>query len=75
MTDLPNSRTVAAIQKRIVRQGQTEGGLLPFRWEEESEGQCVMAIVGLAKAQHARGLPFERVVIRRESVFTGMERG
>ena len=34
-----------------------------------------MAIVELAKLQHERGIPFERVVVRRESMPEGMEEG
>ena len=40
--------------------------------EHVSSEEC-LAIVELAKSQHASGTPFERVVIRRESMFTGME--
>ena len=37
-----------------------------------SKEECV-AVVELAKSQHALGTPFERVIIRREMMFTGME--
>ena len=34
---------------------------------------CQASIVGLAKSQHSRGIPFERVVIRGAMVVEGME--
>ena len=34
-----------------------------------------MVIVELAKLQHERGIPFERVVVRRESMPEGMKEG
>ena len=40
-----------------------------------SDEQCMAAIVGLAKLQHMVGIPFERVVICRESMPMGMEEG
>ena len=40
-----------------------------------SDEQCTAAIVGLAKSQHVLGIPFERVVIFRESIPMGMEEG
>ena len=43
----------------------------PTRSHEE---QYATAIVRFAEAQHARGIPFERVVIRMERVFVGMEK-
>jgi hypothetical protein len=39
-----------------------------------NDQECA-AIVGLAKSQHTLGIPLERVVIRRESVFAGMTEG
>lgn len=38
-----------------------------------SDEHCKVVVVGLAKSQHARGIPFERVIIRRESMPMGME--
>ena len=43
--------------------------------ECSSDEQCKATIVGLAKSQHTLGVPFERVVIRRESMPPGMEEG
>ena len=42
---------------------------------DSSDGQCLRAIVGLAKSQHALGIPFERVIIYRENMPMGMEEG
>ena len=39
---------------------------------EEDEFECMNAIVGLAQSQHALGIPFERVTVRRWSLPTGM---
>jgi hypothetical protein len=40
-----------------------------------SDGQCTIAVVGLAKSHHALGIPFERVTIRGERMFAGTEEG
>jgi hypothetical protein len=40
-----------------------------------SDEDYTTTIVDLAKSQHARGIPFERVTIRSGSVFAGMEEG
>ena len=42
---------------------------------DSSDGQCIRAIVGLAKSQHTLGIPFERVIIFRENMPMGMEEG
>jgi hypothetical protein len=40
-----------------------------------SDEQCTAMVVGLAKSQHARGMPLQRVTIRRVRMFAGMEEG
>lgn len=38
-----------------------------------SDEYCKVLIMGLAESQHARGIPFERVIIRRESMSEEIE--
>ena len=40
----------------------------------QSDQQCVAVIVGLARSHHARGIPFERVTICRETMPAGMKK-
>ena len=40
---------------------------------EGGKDECMDAIVDLAKSQHARGMPFERVTVRAESLPAAME--
>ena len=42
---------------------------------ELSDEECTMAIVGLARSQHALGIPFERVLILGKGMPAGMEEG
>ena len=41
-------------------------------WMETDEEECMDAIAELAKSQHARGIPFERVTVRANGLPVGM---
>jgi len=44
----------------------------PLHWPDE---QYTTAVIGLARSQHALGIPFERVIICGEDMPMGMEEG